>query len=86
MVIPSLVVEHDQETIESADYVIDIGPGAGKNGGEIIFAGPPSDITKSTKSITGKYLSGLKLIEIPKKRRNIVKKIKYLLKVHRVII
>ena len=40
-----LVVEHDQETIESADYVIDIGPGAGKNGGEIIFAGPPSDIT-----------------------------------------
>ena len=75
-----LVVEHDQETIESADYVIDIGPGAGKNGGEIIFAGPPSDITKSTKSITGKYLSGLKLIEIPKKRRNSVKKNKIRIK------
>ena len=75
-----LVVEHDQETIESADYVIDIGPGAGKNGGEIIFAGPPSDITKSTKSITGKYLSGLKLIEIPKKRRNSVQKNKILIK------
>ena len=74
-----LVVEHDQETIESADYVIDIGPGAGKNGGEIIFAGPPSDITKSTKSITGKYLSGLKLIEIPRKRRNSVQKNKLLL-------
>ncbi len=75
-----LVVEHDQETIESADYVIDIGPGAGKNGGEIIFAGPPSDITKSTKSITGKYLSGVKLIEIPKKRRNSVQKNKILIK------
>ena len=75
-----LVVEHDQETIESADYVIDIGPGAGKNGGEIIFAGPPSDITKSTKSITGKYLSGLKLIEIPKKRRNSVQKNKIRIK------
>ena len=75
-----LVVEHDQETIESADYVIDIGPGAGKNGGEIIFAGPPSDITKSTKSITGKYLSGLKSIEIPKKRRNSVQKNKIRIK------
>ena len=75
-----LVVEHDQETIESADYVIDIGPGAGKNGGEIIFAGSPSDITKSTKSITGKYLSGLKSIEIPKKRRNSVQKNKIRIK------
>ena len=65
-----LVVEHDQETIESSDYVIDIGPGAGKNGGEIIYAGIPKDILKSKKSITGKYLSGKKAIDIPSKRRN----------------
>ena len=65
-----LVVEHDQETIESSDYVIDIGPGAGKNGGEITYAGIPKDILKSKKSITGKYLSGRKAIDIPSKRRN----------------
>ena len=65
-----LVVEHDQETIESSDYVIDIGPGAGKNGGEITYAGIPKDILKSKKSITGKYLSGRKAIGIPSKRRN----------------
>ena len=65
-----LVVEHDQETIESSDYVIDIGPGAGKNGGEITYAGIPKDILKSKKSITGKYLSGKKAIDIPSKRRN----------------
>jgi excinuclease ABC subunit A len=65
-----LVVEHDQETIESSDYVIDIGPGAGKNGGEITYAGIPEDILKSKKSITGKYLSGKKAIDIPSKRRN----------------
>ena len=52
-----LVVEHDQETIESSDYVIDIGPGAGKNGGEITYSGTPKDILKSKKSITGLYLS-----------------------------
>tara|TARA_B100000959_G_scaffold35141_1_gene33560 strand:+ start:1801 stop:4632 length:2832 start_codon:yes stop_codon:yes gene_type:complete len=65
-----LVVEHDQETIESADYVIDIGPGAGKNGGEITFAGTPDEILKSNKSITGRYLAGKKAIDIPLKRRN----------------
>ena len=48
-----IVVEHDQETIESSDYVIDIGPGAGKNGGEITNSGTPKDILKSNKSITG---------------------------------
>jgi excinuclease ABC subunit A len=63
-----LVVEHDQETIESSDYVIDIGPGAGKNGGEITYSGTPKDILKSNKSITGLYLSGRKSIEIPKRR------------------
>ena len=63
-----LVVEHDQETIESSDYVIDIGPGAGKHGGEITYSGTPKDILKSNKSITGLYLSGRKSIEIPKRR------------------
>ena len=69
-----LVVEHDQETIESSDYVIDIGPGAGKNGGEITYAGTPKDILKSKKSITGLYLSGKKSIDIPKRRLGIQSK------------
>ena len=64
-----LVVEHDQETIESSDWVIDIGPRAGKHGGEVTFSGPPGDIIKSKKSLTGKYLSGLKRINVPKSRR-----------------
>ena len=65
-----LVVEHDKETIEAADYVIDLGPGAGKHGGEITFAGTPKELLKSKKSLTGKYLSGKKEIRIPKVRRN----------------
>ena len=64
-----LVVEHDQETIEAADYVIDLGPGAGKNGGEVTFAGPPSQLIKSQSSLTGQYLSGKKQIPIPQNRR-----------------
>ena len=64
-----IVVEHDEETIRSADYVLDIGPGAGKHGGEVIFSGSPKEIEKDKKSITGKYLSGEKEISIPKKRR-----------------
>ena len=65
-----LVVEHDRETIERADYVIDLGPGAGENGGEVVFAGGPIDIIKSRKSITGPYISGKKKIELPIQRRN----------------
>ena len=65
-----LVVEHDKETIEAADYVIDLGPGAGKHGGEITFAGTPKQLSNSNKSLTGKYLSGKKEIRIPKVRRN----------------
>ena len=65
-----LVVEHDKETIEAADYVIDLGPGAGKYGGKIIFAGTPEQLLQSKKSLTGKYLSGKKKIRIPKIRRN----------------
>ena len=55
-----LVVEHDQETIESADYVIDLGPGAGRYGGEVAFAGTPEELLKAEESPTGKYLSGKK--------------------------
>ena len=63
-----LVVEHDTETIESADYVIDIGPAAGIHGGEVVFAGTPDELLKSERSITGKFLSGREIIEIPNKR------------------
>jgi excinuclease ABC subunit A len=64
-----LVVEHDEETILAADYVIDIGPGAGINGGEIIFAGPPSELIVHDTSLTGQYLSGRKCIAVPPSRR-----------------
>ncbi|OGT32683.1 MAG: excinuclease ABC subunit A [Gammaproteobacteria bacterium RIFCSPHIGHO2_02_FULL_39_13] len=63
-----IVVEHDEEAILHADYVIDIGPGAGKQGGEVVAIGTPDEIKKSPRSITGKYLSGIACIEIPKKR------------------
>jgi excinuclease ABC subunit A len=63
-----IVVEHDEDAILSADYVIDVGPGAGKHGGEIVACGTPDDIKKSKESITGKYLCGVERIEIPKKR------------------
>ncbi len=64
-----LVVEHDRETIENADFVIDLGPGAGVHGGEIVGIGTPKDILKAKKSITGQYLSGKRKIESPKERR-----------------
>jgi len=64
-----LVVEHDEETIRTADYLLDIGPGAGIHGGEIIAAGTPEQVTKNVKSITGQYLQGKKQIPVPKKRR-----------------
>ena len=65
-----IVVEHDKYTMESADFIVDIGPKAGKLGGEIVFSGKPVNIVKSIKSLTGQYLSGKKNIKIPKKRRN----------------
>ena len=65
-----IVVEHDQETMEEADQLIDIGPGAGEHGGEVVFSGTPSEIIKSPDSITGKYLSGKKSIEFSSNRRN----------------
>ena len=65
-----LVVEHDRETIESADFVIDLGPGAGKHGGDVVATGAPSEIKADSNSLTGLYLSYQKYIPIPKKRRN----------------
>lgn len=64
-----IVVEHDEDAILHADYLVDIGPGAGEHGGEVIFAGTPQEILKNKNSITGQYLSGKKQIIIPKKRR-----------------
>ncbi len=63
-----IVVEHDEDAIRSADYIIDIGPGAGVHGGEIVAAGNIDDILKEKKSLTGQYLSGKKAIAIPKHR------------------
>ncbi len=63
-----IVVEHDEDAILCADHVIDIGPGAGVHGGEIIAAGTPQEIMNNKKSLTGQYLSGARKIEIPKKR------------------
>ena len=64
-----LVVEHDEETIKVADYVVDIGPGAGEHGGDIVYAGPVKGLLKSKESITGQYLSGRRSIPVPELRR-----------------
>ena len=64
-----IVVEHDEETMLNADYIVDIGPGPGEHGGEVVFAGTPEEILKDENSITGKYLSGREYIPIPKHRR-----------------
>ena len=65
-----IVIEHDEETIRNSDFVVDIGPGAGIHGGEIVFSGKLDDIYNCDKSITGKYLSGERFIPIPEIRRN----------------
>ena len=65
-----IVVEHDEEMIRNADYVVDIGPGAGIHGGEVVAAGSPKEIEQNKKSVTGAYLSGREYIPIPKKRRD----------------
>ncbi len=64
-----LVVEHDEETIRSADYVVDMGPGAGINGGEVVFSGSPDALCRDQNSLTGLYLSGQKKINVPSIRR-----------------
>lgn len=64
-----IVVEHDEDTIRSADWLIDIGPGAGVHGGNVVAVGTPEQVAKNKDSITGQYLSGVAKIEVPKKRR-----------------
>jgi excinuclease ABC subunit A len=68
-----IVVEHDEETMRASDYLIDMGPAAGTNGGEVVAEGTPAQVAKNKKSLTGQYLSGAKCIPIPAKRRNISK-------------
>ena len=64
-----IVVEHDEDTMREADYLIDVGPGAGVFGGEIVAAGTPKQVARNSKSITGQYLSGKRAIPVPKERR-----------------
>ncbi len=64
-----IVVEHDQETIETADWLVDIGPGAGEHGGEVVYSGPAAHIVDAPRSITGDYIAGRRAIEVPKRRR-----------------
>ncbi|MET1032991.1 MAG: excinuclease ABC subunit UvrA [Candidatus Saccharimonadales bacterium] len=64
-----IVVEHDEDTIRTADYLLDIGPGAGVHGGHVVAAGTPEEVCKTPESITGQYLSGVRKITAPKKRR-----------------
>ena len=69
-----IVVEHDEDTMMAADWLIDVGPGAGDLGGEIIASGTPKQVMKNKKSLTGQYLSGKRAIPVPEKRRAIDKK------------
>ena len=64
-----IVVEHDEDTMRAADYLIDIGPGAGVHGGEVVCAGTPEEVARCERSITGQYLSGKKKIPVPTHRR-----------------
>ncbi len=75
-----IVVEHDPETIEEADYIIDMGPGSGAFGGEVVAQGTPEEIMNNENSLTGKYLSGKYTIEVPKQRRKIDKNKKLVIK------
>lgn len=65
-----IVVEHDEDTMRAADYLIDIGPGAGENGGEVMAAGTPKQVERSRKSLTGQYLAGKKSIPVPTERQD----------------
>ena len=75
-----IVVEHDEETIRTADWIVDIGPGAGEHGGKVVVSGSYEDLIASKESVTGAYLSGRKSIEIPKKRRPLDAKRKLVVK------
>lgn len=65
-----IVVEHDEDTMRESDFIVDIGPGAGAHGGEVVAAGPPEEVMRNTASITGDYLSGRKSIPVPQQRRS----------------
>ena len=69
-----IVVEHDEETIRSADHIIDMGPGPGEKGGEVVFSGSPEALMKADHSLTGQYLSGKNFIPLPKQRRPVGEK------------
>ena len=75
-----LVVEHDEDTIRAADWLVDVGPGAGVNGGVIVASGTPEEVSKNPKSLTGQFLSGKDKIQTPKKRRKIQKNEKLVIK------
>ncbi len=64
-----LIVEHDEETIRECDWIVDIGPGAGEHGGEVVYSGPVAGITKAKNSVTGQYLAGKRSIPVPQQRR-----------------
>ena len=64
-----IVVEHDDETMKQADYLVDMGPGAGVYGGKVMAAGTPEEVMKNPKSLTGQYLSGKKIVPVPLERR-----------------
>ena len=64
-----IVVEHDEDAMRAADFLVDIGPGAGINGGQVVAAGTPAQVIKNKDSLTGQYLSGKRKIDVPKKRR-----------------
>ena len=65
-----IVVEHDEDTIWAADWILDVGPGAGRHGGQVVAAGTAQDIMRVEESLTGQYLSGRRRIEVPAKRRS----------------
>jgi len=65
-----IVVEHDEETMRESDYIVDLGPGAGAHGGEVVVAGTPEEVAACPRSVTGRYLAGTLAIPIPEKRRN----------------
>ena len=75
-----LVVEHDEDTIRAADWLVDVGPGAGVNGGMIVASGTPEEVSKNPKSLTGQFLSGKDKIQTPKNRRKIQKNEKLVIK------
>ena len=70
-----IVVEHDEDTMREADYLIDIGPGAGINGGKVVAQGTPKQVMRNKKSLTAQYLNGKIKIEVPEKRRKATKEI-----------